>query len=231
MSKEEKAENISFFKSFIPQRISNDAVLSFFEFLRKLQFQKYPANFEKNVKNFENHLQEIEEDHGYIENQHNYDDMYYGNKTISYCGCEIIATYNAIYDLTGTHTITFPEMIKSFEENGIVLGGQFGTTPRSIEEYLNKQGFKTVSSTKINEYDKIGEISDALILVKYNDKYNIMNMVHTVNITKKGGKFFVHNNGKNCHLVGYGSITDLLEKIDDGKAKDIFLIGIFKNEK
>ena len=41
--------------------------------------------------------------------------MYYGNKTISFCGCEIIATFNAIYDIKGYHYISFPEMINDFE--------------------------------------------------------------------------------------------------------------------
>ena len=42
--------------------------------------------------------------------------MYFGNKTISFCGCEIIATYNALYDLTGNHDINFPEIINEFEK-------------------------------------------------------------------------------------------------------------------
>ena len=58
--------------------------------------------------------------------------MYYGNKTISFCGCEIIATYNAIYDLTGKHDISFPEMINDFEKYRIALSGFFGTAPRAI---------------------------------------------------------------------------------------------------
>ena len=52
---------------------------------------------------------------------------------------------------------------------------------------------------EMDEYDKIGEKSDALILTMFNDKNNIMNMVHTINITKKNGGFYVHNNGFNQH--------------------------------
>ena len=54
-------------------------------------------------------------------------------------------------------------------------------------------------------------------------------MVHTVNITKKDNKYFVHNNGYNSFLEPYDSISDLLSRINNGNSKDIFLIGIFKN--
>ena len=155
---------MSFFKSFIPNKVSNETTLKFFELLRITASHKFEGNLEKNNKNFINHLEEIEKNDGYIENQHLYTDMNYGNKTIDFCGCEIIATYNAIYDLTGKHDISFPDMIDSFEKDGIVLSGFFGTAPRSIEDYLKRQGFKTNSSSKMDEYDKIGEKSDALIL-------------------------------------------------------------------
>ena len=220
--------NNNFCKSFIPQKVSNESILSFYNLLRKSASHNFPGNLEKNTQNFKNHLKKIEENKGYIENQHDYTDMNYGNKTIAFCGCEIIATYNAIYDIKGYHYIDFPEMINDFEKDGIVLSGFFGTDPRAIEDYLNKKGFKTISSTKIEEYDKIGEKAEALIFTIYNDKNNIFNMIHTINITKKNGKFYIHNNGHNCHLKPYDSISDLILKINNGNAKDIFLIGIFK---
>lgn len=221
-------EKESFFKSFIPQKISNKSTLSFLQLLRKIAFHKFPGNLEKNTHNFKNHLQEIEKNNGYIENQHDYTDMYYGNKTISFCGCEIIATFNAIYDIKGYHYISFPEMINDFEKDGIILSGFFGTSPIAIEDYLNKKGFKTISSDKKEEYDKIGEIASALILTFYNDKNDIFNMIHTINITKKEGNFYIHNNGDKCYLEPYISISDLLFRINNGNAKDIFLIGILE---
>ena len=109
-------ENIkNFFKGFIPQKVSNELTLIFFESLRKTATHNFPGNLEKNIKNFEHHKKEIEKNNGYIENQEDYKDMSYGNKTIDFCGCEIIATYNAIYDITGNHSISFPIMIDSFE--------------------------------------------------------------------------------------------------------------------
>ena len=224
-----KKNKISFFKSFIPMKTSNEVTLNFFEFLRKTAQHNFPNNLEKNIKNFEKHILEIEQNNGYIENQNNYTDMFYGNKTIAFCGCEIIATYNAIYDITGNHDITFPIMIDSFEKDGIVLSGFFGTAPRAIEDYLKKIGFKTISSSKKEEFDNIGYISDALILTLFNDKYDITNMVHTISITKKNGQYYIHNNGYNCHLIPYSSMSDLLLRINGGISKEIFLIGIIRN--
>ena len=230
-SEKEKDEEreISFFKSFIPQKISNNTALSFFEFLRKIAFHNFPDNLQKNITNFNHHKTEIAKNNGYIENQHDYKDMYFGNKTISFCGCEIIATYNALYDLTGNHDINFPELINEFEKDGIVLSGFFGTAPKAVEDYFKKNGYKTISSTKKEEYDEIGEKSDAIILTLYNDKYDIFNMVHTISITKKENKYYIHNNGYNYHLVPYNSISDILQRINNGNGKDIFLIGIIKN--
>ena len=54
-------------------------------------------------------------------------------------------------------------------------------------------------------------------------------MVHTINITKRNGKNYIHNNEYNCHLVPYNSIYDLLLKLNNGNAKDIFLFGIIRN--
>jgi len=228
-SNQREENNINFFKSLIPQKISNGTTLSFFDFLRKISFHNFPNNLQKNTQNFKNHTEQISSNNGYIEDQSNYIDMYYGNKTISFCGCEIIAVYNAFYDLTGKHDISFPQMINDFEKDGIVLSGFFGTAPKAIDDYFKKKGFKTLCSSKKEEYDEIAERTDAIIFTLYNDKYDIFNMVHTMNITKKNNKYFVHNNGYNSFLEPYDSISDLLSRINNGNSKDIFLIGIFKN--
>ena len=219
---------MSFFKSFIPKRVSNELSLSFFELLRKMASHNFPNNLERNIASFKNHIPTIEKNNGYIEDQHNYSDMFYGNKTLSYCGCEIISAFNALYDLTGDKNINLPMMINDFEKDGIVLSGQFGTSPKAIENYFTKNGFKTLSSCHLKDYDEIGEKCDALILTLYNDRDNIFNMVHSINITKKDGQFYIHNNGGKYKSEVYKSITDILTRINGGKSKDIFLIGIFK---
>ena len=185
-------------------------------------------NLEINIKNFEKHRQTIKNNGGYIEDQHNYGDMNYGKTTIAYSGCEIIATYNAIYFLTKDEDISFPKMIEAFEKDGICLDGRIGTSPYSIENYFKSNGYNTISSYNKEEYDNIGENYDVFIITFYNDKYNIWEMIHTTAITKENGYFHIHNNEYNGQKIDYNSISDLLEKINDGLAKVIFLIGIKK---
>ena len=222
-------KNISFFKSFIPQKISNETAINFFNILRaSSKNNNFPDNLSKNEINYKNHLKLIEKNNGYIENQHCYKDMYYGNKTLDYNGCGIISVFNSLNDLTGGNEISLPLIIEYFENDGIVLSGMFGTAPTAIKDFFINQGFITISSTKEEEFDKIGENNDSFILTFYNDKFNIFNKVHITNITKKNNKYYLHNNGVNCHLKLYDSISELIHKINKGESKGIFLIGIKK---
>ena len=180
----------------------------------------------KNEKNYENHKKIIEKNNGYIEDQNNYKDMYYGKKTLDYNGCGIIATFNAMYDLTGEHIFSLPLMIDYFEEDGIVMMGIFGTSPNSIKNFFVKQGFETASSTKEEEFNKIGNNFDSFILTFYNNGLDIFSQVHIANISKKNGKFSIHNSGANCQTKSYNSISDLIFQKSNGKSKGIMLIGI-----
>ena len=155
--------------------------------------------------------------------------MNYGTKTIKFSGCGIIATYNLIYFLTKDENVNFPKMIEAFEKEGIIIDGLFGTSPLSVEKYLKSNGYNTISSYNKEEYDNIGENYDAFIMTIYNNKFNIFEGMHFIAITKENGYFHIHNNGYNSHIIDYNSISDLLKKIDDGMAKDIFLTGIKKS--
>ena len=153
--------------------------------------------------------------------------MKYGITTIAYSGCEIIATYNAIYFLTKDENISFPKMIEAFEKDGMCFFGLLGSAPLSIEKYLKSNGYNTTSSCNKEKYDNIGENYDVFIITFFNNKYSLLDMVHTTAITKENGYFHIHNNGGD-QKNKYKSISELLEKIDDGLVKDIFLIGIKK---
>ena len=60
MGNELKNNSKSFFKSFIPQKISNETAIKFFNVLRSSsKNSKFPDNFSKNEKNFKNHLKVI----------------------------------------------------------------------------------------------------------------------------------------------------------------------------
>ena len=223
---------IDFFKSFLQKHISNKNFLKAVDLILKLISTKtYPGNYENNLEVFEkNHLPRIVQNKGYIEDQCNYYDMKYGDRTISDSGCQIIATYNALYDLTGEINPNFPDMIDYFEKDGIIFHGFFGTAPQAIEKYFKYLGFETMSSTEKEDYTNIQDNCDAFVFTYYNDIDDIMDMIHTINISKINGKYFLHNSGYG-YLREYDSILDVVDKINGGRAKDIFLIGIKKNKK
>lgn len=222
-----KKKNI--FKSFIPQKIPNQMTLKFFEFLQEINKKKknkYPLNYEKNIKNYENHKKTIEKNLGYIEDQNNYTDMYYGKKQFNECGCEIIATFNALKDLNYNNDFSLPLLIDYFEKDGIVLNGNFGTSPKAIENFFKNLNFETFSSFNEKDCDFIGNNYHTFVFTFFNDKFNVFNQVHSICITKKNGKFFTHNNGDD--LIFYNSMKELVFNINNGNAKLILLIGIKK---
>ena len=215
-------------KSYLQNNVDNDKFIVFMDSLKTILYRDFPDHLSKNKEAFKNHLATIKENKGYIEDQSKYKDMSYGLMPLSGNGCELIAIYNALYELTGNINIDFPLIVDIHEKDGMVLGGLFGTSILSIEKYFIKNGFPTKSSSKKEDYENIAKGSDVLILTIYNNKEDITDQVHTIAITKKNGKYFVHNNGSNSALTGYDSITAVLKKINSGKAKDIFLVGINK---
>ena len=214
-------------KSYLQNNVDNDVFLDFMEPLRKGYKKTFLDHFAKNKKAFPNHSQTIKRNKRFIEEQGNYGDIINGLMSFSGNGCELIAIYNALYELTKQESINLPEIIDMHEKDGIILQGLFWTSPKAIEEYFIKNGFKTQSSSKKVNYENIDNWSD-LILTIYNNIDDITDQVHTIYITKKLGKYYVHNNGTNSAYVAYDSISDVLSKINGWRAKDIFLIGINK---
>ena len=215
-------------KGYLQNNVDNEVFINFMEVLRHAYKKKFPDHLAKNKEGFKNHLATIKRNRGFIEDQGNYKDMYYGLLELSKNGCELIAIYNALYEITKKDDIDFPAIVDKHEKDGMILSGLFGTSMKSIEDYFKKNGFKTASSWKKEDYEKIAKESDVLILTIYNNKDDILDQVHTVCITKKNGKLYVHNNGANSASVAYDSITDVLKRINSGRAKDIFLVGINK---
>ena len=120
--------------------------------------------------------------------------MQYGQLPLSNNGCGLIATYNVLFDLTKNENIDFPAIIKDLESDGIILNGAFGTSMVAIKDYFEKNGFKAIGSCKVEEFNKIGEEYDAMILTVYNNLDDITGGMHFMAITKQNGVYKVHNN-------------------------------------
>lgn len=220
--------------AWIPNRVDNHVIVSVLELMRKAQrvFHKdFSANLKYNEEKFKRHTESIQKNHGYIEDQNNYEDMKYGKVTMKYAGCEIFATYNAVFSLTGKHEMSLAQMIFDYEKDGAVLSGRFGTSPKAISDYLTRLGFITYFSTDEEEFDKIGREYDSLILTMYNDRNDIRKEVHTINISKDFEMYTAHNVYCNGNVVGpYVCVSEVIKNINGGKAKGISLIGIKKGD-
>ena len=119
---------------------------------------------------------------------------------MSYSGCEIIATYNALSALgESTSADTMVKLISTYEKDGAALFGEFGTSPHAIEKYMKNAGYQvqTTTSTDAEKINAIGDNSDVIIATVYNDKNDITRQIHTVCITKTPeGNYVAHNTGK-----------------------------------
>ena len=226
----EESSFIELLKSFAQNHLDNDFLIITIEIIRKKGSHNFPDNFAKNKAAFKSHAVSIKQNEGFIEDQHNYKDMYYGIRSLSESGCGLIATYNVLYHLTKKQDIDFPSIIKFYEKDGIIFKGLFGTSMVAIDDYFKKNGFRTWSSSKKSDYDKIGEATDASILTVYNSVDDIFQGIHFMAITKENGKYYVHNNGSNSSKIAYSSISDVLKRINSGKAKDIYLTGVYKKK-
>lgn len=218
--------------ALIPNQVDNSVVVNAFELMRKEQKllkKDFTANLKLNEDVFKKHLDVITKNKGYVEDQNAYTDMKYGDSTMQFSGCEVFATFNAIYNLAGSHKVSLAKMISEYEKDGMVMSGKFGTSPRAISDYLTKQGYKTTLSTEEKDFDTVGKNHDSLILTMYNDKNDISKEVHTVNISKEAGKYTAHNVYCNGKVVGpYNSVSEVIKNINGGKAKGISLIGVKK---
>lgn len=183
----------------------------------------------ENEKAFFNHKESIERNGGYVEDQNRYLDMFYGKMTMSEAGCAVFATYNALCGLCGSHSqgMSLSEIIAEYERDGMVLSGRWGTSPKAVRDFFDRQGFKTELVTDEREFDSLAERSESLIFTMYNDKDDISGEIHTVNISKERGGYIAHNVHCNGRIVGpYGGISELTAHIDGGRVKGICLIGI-----
>ncbi len=198
----------------LPNRLVVGA-LRFFSLFTFISKKKRKLHLEEN-KN----LQET----GLIEDQNALKSLPFGNTDMAYAGCEVIAVYNLLQDLG--KSISLNVLIETFEKRGAVFNGFFGTSPYALYRYLKKSGLDAVCSSARKNFDRIAKESRSFIITYYNDAKNIMNMVHTICVTKdENGRLIPHN----CVCAGqsFDDIFNLEKKAGvQDRAKMIFILGI-----
>lgn len=135
--------------------------------------------------------------------------------------CEIIATYNVLTFLG--EDVYFPDLIKDYEENSPILGGNFGSAPDQVEEYMEAYGYETTSYSvdemeyipgEKDDYTKMLEECDAIIISEWNgdDPYDGMHtMAITIekNVVNGEVEYTIvrHNDGSDISSGEYGYTT------------------------
>lgn len=221
--------------SFVPQRVSGRTALGFMEFLRAVQPRRAAlaeGNLYGNLYAYGRHRKRVLQQDGYIEDQENYTDLRYGTVTAAYAGCEVIAVANVLNALRRAGLLgdkkcrELPHLLYSFEMNGKIFGGRFGTSPGSLRDYMRHCGFEAELYTEPQVFPIAAEISDVLILTCYNDGKNLLREVHTFCISKEDG-YRTHNAYQRGRAGRrFENFEDLLRDLNGGLAKPICLIGI-----
>ena len=217
-------------RDFIPKKVNNRVVLDVYDGLRHIDKVHHSKLISE--RNYNHNLGEItahsinRNKSEYIENQHEFDDLKYGCVTASYSSCEIISIYNVYVYYFGEAKVSFPELIKDFESDGMALNGFFGTSPRVLARYLNSHGFKAVIHNG-KDMIKFCEGEKCLVLTFYNNEDNIMDMVHTICLTKEQDGYYGHNVNCNGKVLGpYQSVENFMKSINKGKSKLISSINV-----
>ncbi|MCI5917867.1 MAG: hypothetical protein MRZ75_00850 [Roseburia sp.] len=189
-------------KAFIPQNIDNKSVLEMFDILQKANFISEKVRKDNVAENREELRKKgyIPPDGFYIENQAHWEKVRFGNSVhsnMSYSGCEIIATYNALSALGNAASAdTMISLIEGYEKTGAMFNGEFGVNSNAIADYFRKEGYVVdmIDSTDVNIINQLGSNNDVIIVTVYNDQNDISQMIHTVCITKTDeGKYVAHN--------------------------------------
>ena len=185
---------------------------------------------------------------GYIINQSALKHLFYGREnaltgklflggtplTAATNSCEVIAVYNCL--LYFGFEPDFTELLYEFSKKGIVLGGVFGTSPKSLINFLKNMGFDTETfvGSHALKYAKdngqaIEKTDEAYILLSYNEGHNPFKMIHSMCIIPREGGFVRLNDGK--HRVVFSSLFDAIDSYVDGRGKPLLLIRIKKSDK
>ena len=238
----------TFWKAFIPQKISNSFVLwvmFVLSYAGRVSQKKQEQNECRNRKKLAEQLAVLL-DGKYIENQQDWHQVWFGkgkNHNMSHSGCGIVAAYNAMAALEKTahgeienykkieHIIS---LIRFFETKGAVLGGRIGIEPKSIASFFEKNGYeveftKCSAKTTKEQINVIGNKNEVTIVTLYNNQMNIFEKIHNICITKEQSNFYAHNVGQSARKKEGTTLSEvILSSASDPKV--ICIIGICKRE-
>ena len=235
-------------KAWIPQYIPNRLFLAVYNMLAWLPVSKgiVFSNAKWNEKMLNEHLfSTVKVCDGFIEEQERWKEIRFGKTgNIRDSGCGVLAVYNALHALKalpgGQEISTLDKelllhLISSFEIRGAAWQGYFGIPPRYLASFLKKSGYRVqmYAGRKARNLDEFGQEGDVFIATVFNDIADITRQLHTVCITKKGGRFIVHNGAparrsesSGGGQVGFPNLSEAVTQISQYGAVPILLIKV-----
>lgn len=188
----------------------------------------------------------------YIERQHDLNILKFGSRkklfhkmfgwgdkeiTASSCSCEVIAAYNAMVFLENANKNenSFPNLLNYFEKRNTILKGYFGTSIVGLIKFFNQGKYedtylygKNITEEALLE---IQENYSVYIFMSYNNSANIVDMIHTMCITRSEKGFFVHNSYEKPvhHPCLYDAVVKYNE-YGERHSRPIAVIGIRSKE-
>lgn len=206
------------------------------------------SHLEENRKNWKEYFSK--QNSKYIEKQYEIDMVKYGSyrKLFSKIfmkgqplvaarnSCEVISVYNALVNLGVQNEETdFPELLNYFEKHACVLKGYFGTSFTGLKKYFLSRGYKveSVAGKNITEenLDRIEKEYATYIFMSYNNTENIIDMIHTMSITKEEKGFVIHNSY--AKRIYYPSLYEAVKRYNEPNgfvSRPIIVMGINKPE-
>ncbi len=216
----------AFFAGFIPKHISSKAVLGFMNlFSFRIPKSLRERHLKENNENWEATARVVEKN-GFLEEQSLMTGITLGNRKASVNACEVMAAYNALRSLG--ETPSFPALVERFERMGLCLFGAFGTAPAKLKRFFREAGIgqEALSGKALTKEAAEGleKRYETFVVTVYNDRENIMAMIHTMCISRVNGGFTVHNSGSSG--VVFPSLSEAVFSLNGGRAKPLWLLGV-----
>ena len=161
---------------------------------------------------------------GFIEDQRLLAGTYVFGRAASenLCGC--VAVYNALVHLG--HAVPLPDIIRDFEERGMLLSGRLGIAPSAVTQYFRKRGFpvKWFSGKAIANAPENG---DCYILMGFNDEDHLFYGAHFMAVTVRNRQYSLHNTGMGSAVVS-GSLREAIGSLRTGgrRFRPVYLLWI-----
>ncbi len=140
--------------------------------------------------------------------------------------CEVIGVYNALHAFGKDKSL--PDLIKEFSGRGVCAKGCFGTSPKALKRYFEKEGYETkllVGKDLSDENLKAWESEySVFLLTSFNRGYNPFHMVHTMCISREKDGFIRHNDYR--PRTPLKSLKEGVYGYNDGESRPICLLAV-----